>query len=204
MTDRGTATSPECYDHDSVTDLATRLLQRRATLPPPPSPAGRVIAIDGPAGSGKTTLAAALERHLATRDTTVAVMHMDDLYHGWDGLDPELEGRVLAQVLVPLARHGRARWQRYDWHAERFAEWVDLDRPEVLVLEGCGSGAVRYAPYTTLLVWVEAGRRERVRRGVARDGTAMLPHWRAWMRREADYFAAHRTAERADVHLSTG
>jgi uridine kinase len=42
-----------------------------------------IIAIDGPAGAGKTTLAATLSLALA-QDFTITVMHMDDLYAGWD------------------------------------------------------------------------------------------------------------------------
>ncbi len=42
-----------------------------------------VIAIDGPAGAGKTTLATNLALALA-QDLRVQIIHMDDLYDGWD------------------------------------------------------------------------------------------------------------------------
>ena len=42
-----------------------------------------LFAIDGPAGAGKTTYAATLEAELSLKGT-VKVIHMDDLYNGWD------------------------------------------------------------------------------------------------------------------------
>ena len=58
---------------------------------PPTLGAGRLVCVDGPAGAGKTTLAAALDR--AFRDAlrpsvpaTVQTLHMDDVYEGWAGL----------------------------------------------------------------------------------------------------------------------
>ncbi len=163
----------------------------------------RLVAIDGPAGSGKTTLASQLDGCLKRCGLTVATLHLDDLYEGWTGLARDLETRLLEQVLRPLATGQVARWQRYDWNAGTFAEWTDLPPPDVLVLEGCGSGALAFASYTSLLVWVEAKEKERVERGVRRDGPGVLPQWLAWMEQEAAHFATNRTRERAQVHLST-
>ena len=42
-----------------------------------------VIAIDGPAGAGKTTLAHEIFLALSPK-MTVNVIHMDDLYDGWE------------------------------------------------------------------------------------------------------------------------
>lgn len=163
----------------------------------------RVLAIDGPAGSGKTTLAAHVLTAGVARELSVATVHLDDLYAGWTGLDDAVSRRVERQVLAPLAVEEPARWQRYDWEAERFTAWETFSPPDLLVLEGCGSGDRAYAAYTTVLVWVEADEDERIRRGVARDGDQVLPQWRAWMVAEAAHFAANHTVERADLHLIT-
>jgi uridine kinase len=182
---------------DDVVPLVDTLLAGRARLG-----STRMVCIDGPAGSGKTTLADSVEAEIRRRGRQVVTLHMDDVYDGWNGLRPELEPRLLAQVFAPLANGRQARWQRYDWYAQRFAEWTDLDQPDVLVVEGCGSGAVAYAPYRTLLVWVEADLEVRLRRGVERDGSDKLPRWLEWIDLEAAHFAVNSTREAADVIVS--
>ncbi len=163
----------------------------------------KMIAIDGPAGSGKTSLAGQWHESLQGPDLTVATLHLDDLYEGWTGLERGLETRLIDQVLRPLATGQVAHWQRYDWDAGAFAEWVELTPPNILILEGCGSGARAYSAYTSLLVWIEAEQQERIARGIKRDGPGVLPHWLSWMDREAAHFAVNRTRDRADLHLTT-
>ena len=98
----------------TIHDLASRL--RR--LPPSCGPV-RLIAVDGHAGSGKSTFAGELARSLGG----APVLHLDDLachdeLFGWTD-------RLIAQVIEPLAR-GRARdgeEQREFWDA-----WVTAER----------------------------------------------------------------------------
>jgi hypothetical protein len=161
----------------------------------------RVVAIDGPAGSGKTTLAAAVAGGCVAAGASAQVVHMDDLYAGWTGLDGDLWPRLSAQVLEPLRRGRPGRFQRYDWEAGRFADWVDVPVPDALVLEGCGSGRRDAAPDLGVLVWVEAEPATRLERGLARDGAGARPHWERWMRDEAAHFAREGTRGRADVRV---
>ena len=155
----------------------------------------RLVAVDGPAGSGKTTLAGWLAAALGH----APVVHLDDLYAGWDGLRADLWERLDEQVLRPLAGGGQARFQRYDWDAGRFAEWVTLPRDGILVVEGVGAAARPVEPSCSLRVWVEAPAQVRLARGVARDGEQLRTRWQAWMRRERAHFAADGTRDRADV-----
>jgi hypothetical protein len=55
----------------------------------------------------------------------------------------------------------------------------------------------------TALVWVEAARDVRMRRGLERDGEAFAPYWEAWAVAEQEHFARHRTRGRADLIVST-
>ena len=66
---------------------------------PPTLGSGRLICVDGPAGSGKTTWAAGI----AQLAPEVTVVHMDDLYPGWSGL-PEVDAQ-LGDLLRPLAEN---------------------------------------------------------------------------------------------------
>lgn len=189
------------YPSAQVASVA-RLVEQRI----PTAGSSRLISIDGPAGSGKTTLGRQLLAQFGAAGGTATMLHMDDFFAGWSGLDHarELETRVLDQVLRPLVRRRPTQWQRYDWQAGRLAEWHDLIPPEVLILEGCGSGALPYAPYVTVLVWVEARREIRLARGLRRDGDQVLPQWLRWMDSEARHFAANDTRGRADLRLCTG
>ena len=156
---------------------------------------GRLICLDGPAGSGKTTWAAGIAQ-LAPEAT---VVHMDDLYPGWSGL-PEVDAQ-LDDLLRPLAEDRPGSYRRYDWVAGEFAERVVVDPTPLLVVEGVGCGAARFSDLVTLLVWVEAPEHLRMERGIARDGDAFAPHWEQWAVDEAAVFAREKTRERADVHI---
>lgn len=154
---------------------------------------GRLVCVDGPAGAGKTTLAA----QIAARAPAAAVVHMDDLYPGWDGL-PEVAGQ-LTGLLRPLAEGRPGRYRRYDWHAGRFAEEVTVPPVPLLVVEGVGSGSRVVADLVTVLAWVDAPYDLRMRRGIERDGEAFAPHWAAWADAEREHFARDGTRERVDL-----
>ena len=159
---------------------------------PPTLGAGRLVCVDGPAGSGKTTLAAALD---------APVVHMDDLIEGWTGLrtaDAQLDG-----LLRPHASGQPGTYRRYDWVAGEYAETVVVPPAPLLVLEGVGAGSLAIADLVTVLVWVEADHDVRMARGIERDGDAFAPYWETWAAEEAEEFARHRTRERADLVLRT-
>jgi uridine kinase len=178
------------------------LARRIATAPPRLGPT-RLVCIDGPAGSGKTTfaghLAAALEDATALRNAT-ALVHLEDLYAGWT-----LTGavaRLSAGVLRPLSEGRPGAYHRYDWTAGRFApEPVVVAPAAVLVVEGCGSSPRTLDRCTTLRIWVEAPPVLRITRGLERDGAALAPQWRRWQRTEAAEFAAEGTRARADLRV---
>jgi uridine kinase len=175
---------------DPLPELVGRV--RRAA---PRLGATRLVCIDGPAGSGKTTLA---DRLGVALGTGTAVVHMDDLYAGWS-----LTGafaRLAAGVLRPIAEGRPGAYCRYDWAAERFSvEPTAVPVPEVLVVEGCGSCPRSVDPWAVLRIWVEAPGPVRLARGLARDGAAMEEHWLRWQGVEAAEFATENTRTRADV-----
>ncbi|MBM7515127.1 uridine kinase family protein [Nocardioides nitrophenolicus] len=176
----------------SPSDVLAAALSR-----PPTLGAGRLICVDGLAGSGKTTLA----RGIADLAPEAVVLGTDEMLEGWRGL-PGLGASVEA-LLRPLAEGRPGRWRRWDWYADAWDGTVVVRPGPLLVLEGVGSAAARYASLVTLTVWVEADLDVRLARWLARDGEAMRPHWDAWLADEEALHARERTRERADLVVRT-
>jgi uridine kinase len=160
--------------------------------------ATKVIAVDGPSGAGKTDFTTTLAQHLPGAQ----LLHMDDLYPGWDGL-----ARAVAdlheQVLATLARGERASYRRWDWEHDRYAGWHHVEVSDLLLVEGVGSGARPGWQLESALIWLEADPDERLRRAVRRDGESYLPHWHRWATSEETHFAVDGTRGRADLIVNT-
>ena len=156
----------------------------------------RLLCLDGPAGSGKTTLAAAVAAL-----TPATVIHLDDLYDGWGGL-PGLRAQ-LDPLLLPLAEGRPGSYRRYDWHAGAYAERVRVEPCDLLVVEGVGAGLSASAHLRTALVWVAAPTEVRMARWRARDGQDVEPFIAAWERDQAALFERERTPDSADVIWGT-
>jgi hypothetical protein len=196
---------------------ATRVVELLSTAP---VRAGRtrVLAVDGPSGAGKTTLAEAVRAELSRRrgdlpagpdaagpPIEVPVVHLDSIYPGWDGLAASIP-RLVEWVLQPLAAGRPVGYHRYDWERGEYAEWVAVPTdpvPPVLIVEGSGAGALPCAPYLSLLVWLEAPARLRFERAMARDGDTYRPHWQRWAGQEVRYAAEHDPRRRAGLCLGT-
>lgn len=177
---------------------AARVLDLLASRPPTLG-ASRLLCVDGPAGSGKTTLARAVRR---AAPVPCRVVHLDDLYPGWDGLGAVID--LVPPILAAVSAGTPGRYRSWDWvsHApgpERTVPVVDL-----LVLEGVGAGGRAWADVTTVTVWVDgpdaAERRSRV---VARDGESVRAPIEEWQAAETAHLAAEGTARRADLSWRT-
>lgn len=159
-------------------DLAPRLSAlagERAPASPHGEAAGAtravpVVTIDGYSGSGKSTLAAALVRLV----NGWQVLHLDDWYPGWDGLEA---GADIARRIAADLRGGRASsYEAWDW--ENGATGATIPVPLApTIIEGCGA----IEAVADLAVWIaDPGEDERRHRALARDGRTYAPHWQRW------------------------
>ncbi len=176
-------------------EAAAARVVEHALSRPPTLGAGRLVCVDGPAGSGKTTLAEAMAARTAAH-----VVHLDDLFPGWGGL-AEVPA-LMKRLLRPLARGEHGHWHRYDWYTARFAEWHTVRPGGLLVVEGVGSGGRAWADLVTTLAFVEAPRAARDRRGIERGGVGVTENWRRWSVQEDALFSREHTRHRADLLLS--
>lgn len=176
--------------------VAAEVAHRVLTAPPTLGP-GRLVCVDGPAGSGKTTLAKALGAVVPGAQ----VVHCDELLQGWRGL-PGLAATVAA-LLAPLSAGRPGEWRRWNWHASDWAETHSVAPGGLLVLEGVGCWSPAIAHLVGVLVWVEAESQLRLRRGLERDGEQMRPHWEQWRLDEDDLFRRLDTSAHADLVVTT-
>lgn len=173
---------------DDLTDVAAAL----SALPPSCGPV-RLIAVDGHAGSGKSTFAARLAEALGG----AAVVRLDDLATH-DELFAWLP-RVREQVTGPLSRGADARFAPYDWTLRRFGAPRTLAPAPVIVIEGVGAGRRGLRPSLACLLWMDRGPEESWRRGRRRDGPAQSGFWDAWTVAETSHFAADPSRPYADA-----
>ncbi|MEU7900837.1 hypothetical protein AB0B45_49425 [Nonomuraea sp. NPDC049152] len=161
---------------------------------PPSCGLTRVVAVDGPAGSGKTTFAGRLGPALGAQ-----VVHSDDFPVPWEQGPGPWFAELEARVLRPLGEGRPGAFRRYDWARGVYAEEVSVPVAPVLVIEGVGT-ARRTAP-VSFRVWVEAPRDVRMARVLERDGPELEPRWVEWFAAEDRWFAEDGTRRRADAVL---
>ncbi len=126
------------------------------------------------------------------------LLHADDMYEGWDGLET-LDAVLVDQVIEPLAAGRGADFRMWDWHQSRRTHRIPVDPRAFLVVEGVGVGQRSARRCAALLLWVDAPEAERLARGVARDGEGMRAEWLRWQPREAAHFAREGTRAAADL-----
>lgn len=156
-------------------------------------PAPRIV-IDGRSGAGKTTLA----DEVAGALTGAALVHLDDLYPGWDGL-ADASAAVHDRVLAPHARGRSPQWRRWDWDASAWAEEHTCDPRRPLVVEGAGALTRRSAAIATVSVWLDGEASVRRARALARDGETYAPHWERWAAQEDAHIAREDPAALATI-----
>lgn len=172
-------------------DVVVQLLSERTAA----CGATKVVAVDGPSGSGKSVLAAALAERVGA-----TLLRVDELVPGWHGL--ERVPQILAdEVMAPISVGDVARPARWSWVRDEPSKPMAIEPPAVLVLDGCGSGSRVVRPFLSVLVWLDGPESIRRERAMSRDGEAYEPWWDVWAAQERRLFPAEGTAGAADVRV---
>ncbi|MFI6108779.1 uridine kinase [Streptomyces sp. NPDC051310] len=169
-----------------------RLAAGLRALPPSCGPV-RLVAVDGHAGSGKSTFAGRLAAALGG----APVLHLDDL-----ATHEELfawTGRLRTQVLDRLIQGHVAHFHPYDWNLRRFGPPRPLPPDPVVVIEGVGAGRRALRPHLARLLWMEREAEESWARGRRRDGPTQAAFWDGWTVAETRHFAADPSRPYADT-----
>ena len=161
-----------------------------------------VLAIDGPAGSGKSTLAGEIARAFSGT-YSIEVIHLDELYNGWDqALSEELFQRI-AQ-LITAQRAGKATdLAIYDWASASFSGSREIKAAQLLIIEGVGSSNQLIDKTLTTSIWLDIDQGTGLARVLERDGEEIRDEMVKWQKMESEYFARDLTRERAEFILTT-
>jgi uridine kinase len=183
-------------DDDSLVNHPDRLRLLLDAIRAAQAPVGvktRIVAVDGPGGSGKSSLASWLAVKLDAQ-----VIHTDD-FASWDN-PTDWWPHLLELALEPLAAGRPARYQPTSWDGEERARLL-IEPRGIVILEGVTASRQAFRPYLAYSIWVATSRELRLERGLERDGAHALPQWEQWMEAEDRYIETERPAEHADLVL---
>jgi uridine kinase len=161
-----------------------------------------LLAIDGPAGAGKTTLAAQLAAEYSVH-STVRTIHMDDLYNGWDdGLGQSLTDN-LQEITAAYLAGNQFTIRIFNWYSMKFDREEVITPSDYLILEGVGAAQeiVRKAGATTY--WLDIDAESGLQRVLARDGTHIEKEMRQWQIQQSIHFAKDQTRENCEFKLTS-
>lgn len=162
----------------------------------------QIILIDGPAGSGKTTLSLKLKSEVSS-ELSCEVIHLDTIYNGWDDALTETLTNNLRSLLDSFLAREPFNLAQYNWATKSFDSHRLIQPTDLLIIEGVGAGQAAIRTFATTLYWVEVDDEIGMKRVLERDGTEIFQEMKIWKLREAEHFAKERTREFADFIIST-
>ena len=165
-----------------------------------------IVAIDGRCGSGKTTLAARLQKDLDCR-----VFHMDDFFLRPEQRTPERfsepggnvdRERFLSEVLLPLREGKTVDYRRFDCKTFTIASPRRIEPGRLNIIEGAYAMHPDLAPYYDLTVFLAVSAEKQRERILVRNAPAQAElFFDRWIPFEPRYFAALNVPARCDLTI---
>lgn len=161
-----------------------------------------LVTIDGPAGSGKTTLAGQLENLLRAEGRSVVTIHADDLYNGWKDALSESLTQLLANQLLPGIATGKAfHLPRFDWFLQKYSSSISHPPSAIFIFEGVGSGQRVTRAATALSIWIDIPDELGLRRALERDGESLRPEMESFQLAQSEHFLKEGTEAAAEYRF---
>jgi uridine kinase len=176
----------------SQSELFEEITKRLATAGKP-----LVISIDGRAGAGKTTLATVISETFLD----CKIIHMDDLYRGWELTLGENLTRELDSILSQLVESTSIKFKKFDWEQYELGREISFKIPKILLLEGVGAGQSATSKSVDIKVWVEVSAQIGLERVLKRDGSQIENQMKLFLLEQEAHFTAEQTKERSDFHI---
>lgn len=158
----------------------------------------KLICIDGPAGSGKTTLANSLSRYL----DNCPIVHMDEIYEGWEvALSQKTANDLYQWIIEPLLDKQVIEFFKFDWALTKRNEKVVIETHPYLIIEGVGSSIKKVSEHACLKIWIEVEQNIGIQRVLNRDGQQIKAQMLTWQIQEMKYFNENKTKENSNIWI---
>jgi uridine kinase len=158
----------------------------------------KIVVIDGPAGSGKTTLAKSLSGLLEN----CPIIHMDEIYEGWENaLSPKTSQDLVEWIINPLLEDKSIEYLKYDWHLEQRIEKVVINNSKVMIIEGVGASVSEISKHACLKLWIEVNEETGINRVLTRDGLQIQEQMKKWQTQESKFFIENNSKENSDIWI---
>jgi len=158
----------------------------------------KIVVIDGPAGSGKTTLAKSLSGLLEN----CPIIHMDEIYEGWENaLSPKTSQDLVEWIINPLLEDKSIEYIKYDWNLEQRIEKVVINNSKVMIIEGVGSSSFEVSKHASLKLWIEVNKETGINRVLTRDGLHIQEQMKTWQSQESKFFIENNSKENSDIWI---
>lgn len=165
-----------------------------------------IIALDGRCASGKTTLAAELERRYGW-----SVVHMDHFFLRPEQRSPQRYAqpggnidheRFLEEVLLPLRAGERPVYRPFDCHAQALLPPIPFDPGPVVLAEGSYACHPALRGHYDVRAFLTVDPERQMERIIAREGEEYARVFREkWIPLEEKYFSACGVEERCEYRL---
>jgi len=155
-----------------------------------------LIAIDGRAGAGKTTLAARFFDELSV-DKTVEVIHMDELYDGWENALDEGLTKTLESIVNAHQKKEGFEIDIFNWQSMSFDSKRQINPVDILILEGVGAGQKVVRDAGATLYWLDIDADDGIARVLKRDGNQIASQMKQWQIAQEIHFLRDMTRENA-------
>ena len=161
-----------------------------------------LLAIDGPAGAGKTTFAAKLEAELSLKGT-VKVIHMDDLYNGWNNALSNPLAEILDRISTAHLAGREFVIKIFNWHIMAFDREERITPTDYLIIEGVGAAQQIVRETGAITYWLDIEPEIGLQRVLDRDGAHIEVQMRQWQVDQDKHFARDETRENCEFKLTS-
>ena len=161
-----------------------------------------LYAIDGPAGAGKTTYAAQLEAELSL-NATVKIIHMDDLYNGWDNALSNALSEILDRISTAHLAGRECVIKKFNWSTMEFDSEEMITPTDFLIIEGVGAAQQIVRESGAVTYWLDIEPEIGLQRVLARDGAHIEVQMRQWQIDQDKHFARDETRENCEFKLTS-